>query len=70
MPKDSKISYYYGYSIKTINIKNNFTIQTVDSMNYLDCDSLGNSTDSIVNRTRLEKLISIDKNGRFKIENK
>ena len=54
----------------TINIKNNFTIQTVDSMNYLDCDSLGNSTDSIVNRTRLEKLISIDKNGRFKIENK
>lgn len=54
----------------TINIKDNSTIQTVDSMNYLNCDSLGNSTDSIVNRKQLIKLLSIDKNGRFKIDKK
>jgi hypothetical protein len=52
----------------TINIKDNSTIQTVDSMNYLNCDSLGNSTDSIVNRKQLIQLLSIDKNGRFKID--
>jgi hypothetical protein len=54
----------------TINIKDNSIIQTVDSMNYLNCDSLGNSTDSIINRKQLIQLLSIDKNGRFKIEKK
>lgn len=37
-------------------------------MNYLNCDSLGNSTDSIVKRKQLIQLLRIDKNGKFKIE--
>ena len=53
-----------------INIKDNSTIEAIDYMNYLNCDSLGNSTDSIVNRKQLIQLLSIDKNGRFKIDKK
>ena len=52
----------------TINIKDNYTILTVDSMNFLNCDSLDNSTDSVVYRTRLEQLLKIGNNGRFKID--
>jgi hypothetical protein len=54
----------------TINILDNSTIQTIDSLNYLDCDSSGNYTDSIVKRNRLEQSIQIDKQGRFTIRKK
>jgi len=51
----------------SIEFLNNSTIKTIDSLNYLDCDSDGNSTDSIVQRKRLELTIHIDNKGYVKI---
>jgi len=49
-----------------ITINDDSTIETVDSLAYLNCDSSGTSADSIVFRKQLIQLLSIDKNGRFK----
>jgi hypothetical protein len=50
-----------------IEIKSNSMIKTIDSLNYLDCDSTGNSTNTIVQRKRLEQTILIDNKGDIKI---
>ncbi|MBN8706928.1 MAG: hypothetical protein J0L62_13715 [Bacteroidetes bacterium] len=54
----------------TIQINENKTIRTLDSMNYLNCDSTGNSSGSILSKSQLEQIISIDKKGHFKITSK
>jgi len=54
----------------TIQINENKTIRTLDSMTYLNCDSLGNSSDSVVSQSQLEQIISLDKKGHFKITSK
>lgn len=51
----------------TIKIKEDFSIQTIDSLTYLQCDSLGNSKNSIIKKNRLEQFIIIDGRGRIKI---
>jgi hypothetical protein len=50
-----------------INFSNDFTINCIDTMNYLECDELGNSTDEIAKSEILMKKLTIDKKGEITI---